>query len=264
MASPQHSPSSDAGSTSSAYPAPHLSTGSSVSGYSWLLDRLPRLSPYPPASLDDSASHYPSSSWPYEIQVPGGSQEYAAEMPPSPHLPASLHDSASPYPSTLGSPEIPLPAWLQESAPGEIPPSPPAGWQGLIHPLPYPSSSGSSATTETYSSSDKFTPSHDPGGSVSSHYSSASYGSVSSNDLISVPSHHSMSEGLVPSQHLASDGSPPSPSPPTETSPDNAEFFNKNMKKIGIVAGVAIVGGTIAGILGSQIKHNKHRDYQDS
>jgi hypothetical protein len=59
-----------------------------------------------------------------------------------------------------------------------------------------------------------------------------------------VPSHHSMPEGAS-----------------TELSPDNAEFFNENMmKKLKIVAGVAIVGGTIASIVASQIKH---RDYQD-
>jgi hypothetical protein len=72
-----------------------------------------------------------------------------------------------------------------------------------------------------------------------------------------------MLEGLAPSHDLTSDVSPSSsPSPPTETPPDNAEFFNKNMmKKIGIVMGVAVIGSTIAG---SEIKHHKHRDCQDS
>jgi len=71
-----------------------------------------------------------------------------------------------------------------------------------------------------------------------------------------VSSYLSMPEGLAPSHHLTSDGSPPSPSsPPTETPPDNAEFFNKNMmKKLKTVAGVAIISGVIAGIAGSQIK----------
>jgi uncharacterized protein YcfJ len=37
------------------------------------------------------------------------------------------------------------------------------------------------------------------------------------------------------------------------------------MKKIKIVAGVTVVGAIIAGIAGSQIKHqHQHRDCQDS
>jgi hypothetical protein len=70
-----------------------------------------------------------------------------------------------------------------------------------------------------------------------------------------------MLEGFEPS-----DGPPPSRvSPPTETPPENGEFFNKNMmKKLTIAAGVLVVGGAIAGIAGSQIKHHEHRDCQDS
>ena len=248
MASPQHSASSD-GSTSSGYPAPYLSSDSSDSGYSWLLDRPPRLSP---------------------------------------NLPVSLHESASPHPSSPGSSEIQFPEWVHELAP-EI----------LVPPSPQLTESDrATATTETHSPSDRFTPSHHPsslstdslswwyrnpwfsddsesalmpttpylsasGGSLSSHYLSASDGLVPSLEPISggsVPSDHSTPEGFAPS--LTSDGSLPSPSsPPTETPLDNAEFFNKNMmKKIRIVAGAIIVGGTIAGIVGSQIKH---RDCQD-
>ncbi|KAI0276233.1 hypothetical protein BGY98DRAFT_715927 [Russula aff. rugulosa BPL654] len=110
MASPQHSSLSD-GSTSSGYPTPHLSSASSVSGYSWLLDRLPRpsLSPNLPASLYESTfPHSPSSS---EIQLPEGLQELAPEMPPSPHLPESPYTSSSSYqaslPSWQGSPHPP-------------------------------------------------------------------------------------------------------------------------------------------------------------
>lgn len=85
-----------------------------------------------------------------------------------------------------------------------------------------------------------------------------------------MPSHHSMPGGLAPSlipdespQSLIPYGSPPSHSPPpAETPPDNAEFFNENMmKKLKIVAGVVIIGGVIASIAGTQIKH---RDCEDS
>jgi len=65
MASPQHSALSD-GSMSSGYLTPH----SSVSGYSWLLDRPPRLSPNLPASLHEPASPHPSGSESSEIQLP--------------------------------------------------------------------------------------------------------------------------------------------------------------------------------------------------
>ena len=248
MASPQHSSLSD-GSATSGYPAPYLSSGSSDSGYSWLLDRPPRLSPNLPASPHPSISG--SSETPLTAWLQGLASE---EIPP-------LH-----------------PAAWQGLAP-EIPPSPPAVWHGLVHPLPLSSSSGSSesdrATTETYSPTDKFTPSHYPsslsstqwysdesmstphssasGASLSSHYYSASAdgGSVPSHDLIP------MLEGLAPSHHLTPDGSPTPPSsPPTETPPDNVEFFNKDMmKKLKIVASVAVIGTAIAGIVGLQIKH---------
>jgi hypothetical protein len=35
------------------------------------------------------------------------------------------------------------------------------------------------------------------------------------------------------------------------------------MRKVGVVAGVVIAGGIIAGIVGSQIKHREHRDFPD-
>ena len=234
MASPQHS--------SSGYPTPRLSFESSKvdPNYSWLLERPELLSLKLPAS-----THEPdlSSSEPSEIRPTEGSQELA---PPSPHLPALLHDSASPHPSNPGSPEIQLPASL---ALEEIPPSPPAVWQGLTRILRYPSSSESSEISEVPQSPDvQSTISYSPT-TPSHHPTSPSFsGSTTSTD--------SMLEGVERSDR-------PLPAP-TETPPDNAEFFNKNMmKKLKIAAGVLLVGGAIAGIVGSQIKHHKHRDFQD-
>jgi hypothetical protein len=52
MGSPQHEDEL----SSSGYPTPHLSSVSSESGYSWLLDRPPRLSPHGPAPSMETAS----------------------------------------------------------------------------------------------------------------------------------------------------------------------------------------------------------------
>jgi len=346
MASPQHSSSSD-GSTSSGYPAPHLSSDESISGYSWLLDRPPRLSPNLPASLHESASLSPSgsSSGSSEISSPAVSQGLAPDVLRVPlgirwHL-YLLAREMGPFPPALFQ-VFALPEHLSSSSSvsSEIPSSPQ---------LTTGSESSDRATPETYSPSDQFTSSHFPsslssadsfsrinpwfsdesmpstpyssasvgslsvsdgpvpshdsisggsvpshhlsslspadpfmwrdpwissdsistpyssasGGSLSSHYLSASDGPVPSHDSMSVPSHDSMSvpshlsmpEEFAPS--LTPDGSPPSPSsPPTETPPYNAKFFNENMmRKLKIAAGVTIVGGVIAGIVGSQIKH---------
>ena len=299
IASPQHS-SSPVGSTSSGYPAPHLSSDSSVSGYSWLLDRPPRLSPNLPASLHEPASPYPPSSGSSEIAIPEWYYEMAPEIPPSSHfsLAALLEGSPSPpsHLSSSGSSEIAHSEWFQGLAP-EIPSTPP--WQGMasphstgsgsseIPPSPPPPQLTESDNSPPYSPSDRFTPSHNPsslssmdsfpwnrnpwvsdksmstpyssasGGSLSSHYLSALDEQVPPHDSISgsVPSRHSMPEGFAPSS--TPDGSPPSPSsPPTEVPPDHAGIFNENMmKKLKIVAGVAIIGSTIATIVGSQINH---------
>lgn len=212
MASPQHSSLSD-GSTSSGYPIPHLSSDSSDSGYSWMLDRTPRLSPHPPASL---------------------------------------HLSISPSPSGSGSSEImsfiSTPAWLQML---EQVPSP--SWQYTESDL---------VTTETNSLADLFTPSHPP----SSSLTLTDPVSVHSDELMSTPFASASSGSLSSHYFTASDGLPPiseaseSPSSP----PENAKFFNENMmKKLKIAAGVTIIGGIIAGIVGSQIKH-QHSDYRGS
>jgi hypothetical protein len=96
MLSPQHSSLSD-GSTSSGHPTPYLSSDSSVSGYSWLLDRPPRLSPYLPASLHDpeSTSLHPSSG---SMQIAPGQWLGLApeEIPPSPPSPGSMSEPYSP------------------------------------------------------------------------------------------------------------------------------------------------------------------------
>ena len=128
MASPQHSD----GSASSGYeyPTPHLSPAPSGSGYLWLLDRPPRLSPNRPPSMhdSDSISARPNSG------LMGMTFEQWWRLPPVPlqeltPLPHGHH------PLSSGTSEI-LP----------VPPSPQAPLQELT-PLPHgphPSSSGTS------------------------------------------------------------------------------------------------------------------------
>ena len=194
--SPQHSLD---GSVSSGYSIPYLSSDSDVSGYSWMLERPPRLSPERPSSLhdSDSTSLHPNS----------GSMDITPEE--------WLHGW--------------LPAPLQEPTPG-----------------PYPSISGSAETPPPlqHTGSDRGT---------------------------------TEPEGLAPSQHLTSDEPPRSPPQPTETPPEGLEalepshhltpdelFDNNMMERLKIVAGVAIVGGAIASIVGFQVKQHKHRDFQYS
>ena len=216
MAPSQHQ-SSPGGSTSSDYPDPDLSFGSSHSGYSWLMDRPPRLS--------------------LNLPPPHSSSSGTSEMP----LPAVLQGPglASPHHSSAGASGISTPTWLQELE-QELSPSP-QHWAAIW------------ATSETYSSPNEFTPSHHP----------------SSASSLTVPStrYESALDGSLSSHYFsASDGSE-SVSPHDSDGPakDKTEFFDKNMmKNLKIAAGALLVGGAIAGIAGSLIKHHKDRDFQDS
>lgn len=237
IASPQH-PSSLDGSTSSGYVTPYLSSDESVSGYSWLADRPPRLSlDRPPSASSSSALS--------EMELPEWAQGLAWEA----HHPQLFPQAPSPHPSLASSgSEISLPQWWRETVLWTPP---------------------DSATAESYSPSDGFTPSRYPS-SISSTdslpwhvenlmfeptpYLSASDGSLSSQ-------YFSASDGLVPSYNSESEGSPSSPPPPTESPLEKTKFLSESMiKKLKIVAAVVIVGSAIAGIVGSQIKH---RDCQD-
>ena len=175
---------------------------------------------------------------------PSGSMSsgYSYDPPPqtlSQHLP----DAEKSYAWLLNNPQLlSLP---QEATPPRLhsleePPLP--------LPSPNPSSSGSSRSSEIshspqYLGSLTVTP-HVPGVPLA---------------FINFP-HPSSLNNPMP------EGLAPSPPPPTEMP---SGFFNKVnkdlMKKIGIVAGVALVGGTIiaGSIVGSKIKHHKHRDFQD-
>ncbi|KAF8494139.1 hypothetical protein F5888DRAFT_1848287 [Russula emetica] len=249
LASPQHSLLSD-GSASSGYPVPHLSSDESVSGYSWLLDRPPRLSPNLPGSSHEPASPHPSSSGSLASH-PSSSGSLASHL------------------SSLVLSHVSTPEWLRELL------------ARLEESSPSPQHSGSlwAATTDSYSPPERFTPSSShhttslsltdsvsvsplhPDGPMNTPYTSASSATPSSHhDAASdglAPSHHdAASDGLAPSHNSISEESPSSP-------PENAKFLSESMmKKLKIAAGVTIIGSIIAGgIAGSRIKH---RDFQDS
>jgi hypothetical protein len=113
----------------------------------------------------------------------------------------------------------------------------------------------------SYSTSDRFTSSHDPSGSHSpsnrwwwlpytpvvgspTEFSSASDGSLSSH-------YFSASEGLT-STHS---------SPATVTAPESDKFLNKDMvKKLKIFVAVTIMTGAIAGIAGESIGRRNRKD----
>jgi hypothetical protein len=58
---------------------------------------------------------------------------------------------------------------------------------------------------------------------------------------------------------------PPSPSPPTETAPDDAGFFNQNrLLKLKMLASAIIIGGTITGLVVASNSNHTLRDFEDS
>ena len=345
-----------------AIPSPHIPRPSSpaspmIQHPEWMQDLVPEIPPSfplpPTVPLDESAYSHHSSSGSSDMRLTEWLQDLVPGLPSHPYLPL-LHDFspegiAEPLPIPPMEPEASSPphlpwwyefpaemweSWLSRSSSGSeassfgVPPH--AGLDTEIPPSPQHSGTDDSdrATSENYSPTNLFTPSHHSSSSSSSdgyseesvptQFSSASDGSLpshyfsASDEDESAPmmpdserlaqSHHlttdesppvptqysSASDGSLPlhyfsgsnedesspimpeelaqAHHLTTDESPPSPpSPPTETSPDKAEFFDKAMmKKIGIVAGALIAGGTIAGIVGSQIKHHEHRDCPDS
>ena len=156
-ASPQNSSPPD-GSTSSGYPDLHLSSASSVSGNSWMLERPPRMNLYPPTSSHGSISPHPSSSVPSEIPSsprPLGSDWAATTDSYSP----SYRFTPSRHPSSISSTD----AMLWHSDPAMSTPNSLASGVSLpLHVL----------------SSDRFAPSHN---SISEEFA---------------PSHNSISEGL--------------------------------------------------------------------
>ena len=215
---PRHSSSSSSdGARSSGYSA---SDSSSDSGYSWWLDRPARPSLHLPASSYDPASH-PSSSGPSEIPTPRP-LHHVLEIP-SPN-PSSSESSSGLWEISSQS----TPAWLDELE----------RVLAMHMVLNAPS-------TETDSSSERFTPSH--------HLSSAS--------SVTIPStkYASASAGSLSSHYFSASEGPPDSPPPSP--PENAKFLSENMvKKLKIVGGLAAIGTIITGIAVPLTKHRADQD----
>ncbi|KAI0278942.1 hypothetical protein BGY98DRAFT_1096440 [Russula aff. rugulosa BPL654] len=224
--------------------SPHRSsTGSSETPPPWWKQWLGSETPSPhlPASSDEPAPHT-SGSW-------------SSETPAYP--PALLHESTSPHRSSTGSSETPPPWWKQ--------------WLGSETPSPHLPASSDEPAPHTSGSWSSETPPYSP---APLHESASLHPSGSGSSEI--PQYPSASGGSLSSHYfsashdLTSDGSPPShSSTPAETPQDSAdsELFNeKMMKKLKIVGVLAIVGATVASIVAPQMKHHKHsdRDFQDS
>jgi hypothetical protein len=196
MASPQHS-SLSGSSTSSGYPAPYLSSDESVSGYSWMLHRLPRLSLLPPESSSDvatssrigaiaSSSQHPGAALASPATGTHSSEDFGPSVssltlsdPVSDPVPSSYYSqssrissstsyySPSPHSSSPSSPGTPPPALLQElSSPStsseiDVPEWLPALLLSLERsPVPWPMPGSALATAET--PPERFTPLRGP------------------------------------------------------------------------------------------------------
>jgi len=267
-ASPQHSSSSD---ESGYHATPDRSPDSIGSDDSWWLEAPPRSPVLPsPASLHEPHPSNPGSSeslppWYYHALEPALIRPSSPQpFLPEPESSEGLEPEMPPPPSSSGS-EVDLATTDTYSPQDRFTPShhlsSSTDWNSDVTvPTPLSSASDGSLSSQYFSASDESASSHPmpegPDGSASLHpIPEGPDGSASSHPMPEGPDgsafSHPMPEGL--------DGSPPSlSSPPTKTPSDDAEFFNKDMmKKVKIGAGVTIVGGAIAAIVGAEIKHHK-------
>ena len=205
---------------SSGHYSPHLSSDGSVSGYSWLLERPPRLSLDIPES-SQSASLHPSSSGPSVIPNPG-----LLHHAPGPNSPSS--GSSISVAST--------PSWLLELE--EV---------FALNMNLYGTS------TETHSPGEKFTPTDRLSSVSSASIPSTKFASASGGSLTS--HYFSASDGLSPLHNSISEA-PSSPGPPE----DAKFLTENMVKKLKIAGGVTFISALIAGIAFPLIKHREYQE----